>query len=57
MRWNSWTTEGKLVLSMRHRPGSIYVDDYIYATGSEVNYRQWSFIDQVLTGHDRRPGG
>ena len=49
-------SQGKLVLSMRHRPGSIYVDDYIYATGSEVNYRQWSFIDQVLSIHEDAQG-
>jgi HD-GYP domain-containing protein (c-di-GMP phosphodiesterase class II) len=49
-------TEGKLVLSMRQRPGSLYVDDYIFATGSEVNYRQWSFIDQVLTRHEDAQG-
>jgi len=49
-------TEGKLVLSMRHRPGSIYVDDYIYATGSEVSYRQWHFIDRVLSGQEDAQG-
>jgi HD-GYP domain-containing protein (c-di-GMP phosphodiesterase class II) len=42
-------TQGKLVLSMRHRPGSIYVSDYIFATGSDVNYRQWTFVEEVLT--------
>lgn len=41
-------TEGNLVLSMRHRPDSIYVDDYIFATGGEGNYRQWPFVEQVL---------
>jgi HAMP domain-containing protein len=38
--------EGKLVLSIRHR--SIYADDYVYATGSQEDYRQWDFVEQVL---------
>ena len=43
-------TQGNLILSIRHRPGSVYVDDYTFATGSEVDYRQWSFVEQVLEG-------
>jgi HD-GYP domain-containing protein (c-di-GMP phosphodiesterase class II) len=43
-------TQGNLVLSMRHRPGSKYLDDYIFATGSDANYRQWAFVEQVLAG-------
>ena len=43
-------TQGKLVLSMRHRPGSLYVEDYVFATGGEADYRQWSFVEQVIAG-------
>jgi len=43
-------TQGNLVLSMRHRPGSLYVEDYIISTKGEANYRQWSFVEQVVTG-------
>jgi HAMP domain-containing protein len=42
--------QGKLVLSIRHRPGSLYVEDYLFATGGETDYRQWSFVAQVLSG-------
>jgi HD-GYP domain-containing protein (c-di-GMP phosphodiesterase class II) len=41
-------TEGKLVLSMRHRAGSMYVEDYVLSTADTVDYRQWSFVEQVL---------
>ncbi len=41
-------TQGRLILSIRHRPGSMFVEDYTFATGSEVDYRQWSFVAQVL---------
>jgi HAMP domain-containing protein len=43
-------TQGNLVLSMRHRPGSLYLEDYVFSTGGTINYRQWSFVDQVVTG-------
>lgn len=42
--------EGRLVLSMRHRPGSLYVEDYVFATGSPVDYRQWAFVARALAG-------
>ncbi|HEX7556769.1 MAG TPA: HD domain-containing phosphohydrolase, partial [Leptolinea sp.] len=42
---------GKLVLSMRHRPGSLYLEDYVFSTESSSNYRQWSFVEQVITQH------
>ena len=48
--------QGKLVLSIRHRPGSVYADDYIFATGSDVDYSQWSFIKKVLTRHEDTQG-
>jgi HD-GYP domain-containing protein (c-di-GMP phosphodiesterase class II) len=41
-------SEGKLVLSMRHRPGSLFVEDYVFATGGDANYRQWFFVEQVI---------
>jgi len=44
-------TRGNLVLSMRHRPGSLYVEDYVVATAGSVNYRQWPFVEQVVNGH------
>ena len=49
-------TQGKLVLSMRHRPGSLYVEDYVFATGGLANYRQWSFVEQVVTGQTDAKG-
>jgi putative nucleotidyltransferase with HDIG domain len=41
-------TQGKLVLSMRHRPGSQKVEDYLFASGGDFNYRQWPFIENVI---------
>ncbi len=41
-------TQGKLVLSMRHRPDSQKVEDYLFASGGEFNYRQWPFIENVI---------
>jgi putative nucleotidyltransferase with HDIG domain len=41
-------TQGKLVLSMRHRPGSQAVEDYLFASGGDFNYRQWPFIENVI---------
>jgi hypothetical protein len=43
-------TQGNLVLSMRHRPGSLYVEDYVFSSMGSTNYRQWSFIEQVVAG-------
>lgn len=42
------TPDGDLVLSIRHRPGSLDVDDYIFAKTSEVDYLQWPFVKQVI---------
>jgi len=44
--------QGELVLSMRHRAGSLYLEDYVFTTGSPVDYRQWPFVARVLA---RRP--
>ncbi len=41
-------TQGSQVLSMRHRPGSLYVEDYEFATGGDTDYRQWSFVADVI---------
>jgi HD-GYP domain-containing protein (c-di-GMP phosphodiesterase class II) len=43
-------TLGNLVLSMRHRPGSLYVEDYVISTGGDTNYTQWKFVENVVTG-------
>jgi HD-GYP domain-containing protein (c-di-GMP phosphodiesterase class II) len=48
--------QGKLVLSMRHRPGSMYVEDYVFGTGGEVDYTQWPFVKQVIAGHSDQQG-
>jgi HAMP domain-containing protein len=43
-------SQGKLVLSMRHRPGSQNVEDYQFASGGEFNYRDWPFVEAVISG-------
>ena len=43
-------TKGRLVLSMRHRPGSLHLEDYVFGSEGSVNYRQWPFVDKVLSG-------
>ncbi len=40
--------QGKLVLSMRHRPDSPNVEDYLFATGGDADYLRWSFVVNVL---------
>lgn len=40
--------KGKLVLSLRHRPESLYLEDYVTATGGTEDYRPWAFVEQVL---------
>ncbi len=49
-------TRGNLVLSMRHRPGSLYVEDYVISTEGGVNYRQWPFVEQIVNGHTDAKG-
>jgi len=44
-------TQGHLVLSMRHRPGSMFLEDYAFSTGGTTNYRQWPFVEQVVSAH------
>ena len=41
-------SQGNLVLSMRHRPGSQNVEDYLFASGGNFNYQQWPFVKAVL---------
>ncbi len=43
-------SQGKLVLSMRHRPDSQKVEDYLFASGGDFNYRQWPFVEKVIDG-------
>jgi putative nucleotidyltransferase with HDIG domain len=43
-------SQGKLVLSMRHHPDSQKVEDYLYASGGDFNYRQWPFVQKVIDG-------
>jgi HD-GYP domain-containing protein (c-di-GMP phosphodiesterase class II) len=40
---------GNLVLSMRHRAESLYLEDYEFAKGGDTDYRQWSFVSQVIS--------
>ncbi len=42
--------QGKLVLSMRHRADSQKVEDYLFASGGDFNYRQWPFVEKVIDG-------
>jgi HAMP domain-containing protein len=49
-------TQGELVLSMRHRPGSLNVEDYVFGTVGEADYTQWSFVTQVIAGHSDKQG-
>lgn len=49
-------SEGALVLSMRHRPGSLYVEDYFFATGGDANYMQWFFVEQVVARYSDSQG-
>lgn len=41
-------TSGKQILSIRHRPGSLYIEDYILTAGGDSNYIQWSFVENVV---------
>jgi HAMP domain-containing protein len=43
-------SQGKLVLSMRHRPDSQKIEDYQFASGGDFNYRQWPFVEKVIDG-------
>ncbi len=42
--------QGKLILSMRHRPDSQKVEDYLFSSGGDFNYLQWPFVKAVFSG-------
>jgi HAMP domain-containing protein len=42
-------TKGKLILSMRHRPGSLYVEDYIITNESNTDFTQYPFVEKVIS--------
>ena len=48
--------QGKLVLSMRHRPGSQKVEDYLFSSGGDFNYLKWPFVKAVFSGQANHPG-
>ena len=49
-------SQGKLVLSMRHRPDSQMIEDYLFGSGGDFNYRQWLFVNAVLNGQTDQKG-
>ena len=51
--------KGNLVLGIRHRSGSLYLEDYVFSTKDSSKdstiYSQWPFVTQVVNGqHDER---
>ena len=42
--------QGRLVLSMRHRPDSQNLEDYVFSSGGNANYLQWPFVEKVIKG-------
>jgi HAMP domain-containing protein len=48
--------KGNLILSIRHRPGSLYLEDYIFTALGTTNYRQWPFVDKIVAGESDARG-